>query len=175
MNSNQKNNMKKRKFFSFLASLPLIGGLVSIKGQSAPVRFSHMKIPDVIPTLWYENEEGDRWLPTDEDIMDCCTKRPFTHEIQVSRFPRNLQTGYTKENVGTICAFNSSWNAKLATNMVLAGVPIEEAILRAGVACERCMNALGHAYGVQWGGEDGGYPENSKEYQNSNTRCEFCK
>lgn len=50
------------------------------------------------------------------------------------------------------------------------GYRLGEAILISARACERCMNALAHQYGLGWG-----YPEDSEDYQKCNTSCDFCK
>lgn len=47
---------------------------------------------------------------------------------------------------------------------------LSKAILVAAFACERCMNALAHECGLSWG-----YPEDSDDYRNTNTTCNFCR
>lgn len=47
---------------------------------------------------------------------------------------------------------------------------MSEAILIAARACERCMNALLHKYGL-----DDGYPEYSEEWHKARTTCQFCE
>lgn len=45
-----------------------------------------------------------------------------------------------------------------------------DAILIVANTCERCLNALGHRYGLKWG-----YAEGSEEWKRSRTSCQFCK
>lgn len=47
---------------------------------------------------------------------------------------------------------------------------LSEAIIIYATACERCQNALDYKYS---GGTEG-YPEDSDEYRNCNTSCDFC-
>ena len=46
---------------------------------------------------------------------------------------------------------------------------LEQAILIAARSCERCVNALAHAYGLLWG-----YPEHGPEWKASIASCAFC-
>ena len=46
---------------------------------------------------------------------------------------------------------------------------LPHAILIAANACERCMNALAHRYGLRWG-----YREGGEEWGRCNTVCRFC-
>jgi hypothetical protein len=48
--------------------------------------------------------------------------------------------------------------------------PLDKSIIIASSSCERCMNALAYQYGLNWG-----YREHSKEWQQTNTQCDFCK
>lgn len=47
---------------------------------------------------------------------------------------------------------------------------LDKAIIIAASNCERCMNALAYAYGLNWG-----YKEGSDDWVKCNTCCEFCK
>jgi hypothetical protein len=46
---------------------------------------------------------------------------------------------------------------------------LSAAMLLVGISCERCLNAMAHRAGLNWG-----YPKGSKAYRASNTRCELC-
>lgn len=66
---------------------------------------------------------------------------------------------------------HNSWNGELVLAMTNSGDwSLKEAIIIAAVACERCMNVLGHHYGLDWG-----YAEHSEEWEKCGTHCEFCK
>jgi hypothetical protein len=69
-----------------------------------------------------------------------------------------------------ILAFNSTWSEDLV--LALHGKTkfnLQECILIASRACERCMNSLAHQYGLDWG-----YPEYSDEWFETNTSCKLC-
>lgn len=127
-----------------------------------------MKIPSNIPTFWYENKDGDKWYPT-EELFKGNESPPEGFIYQVSRFPNVLTTSYVGDE-GELMRGRSSWSIDLVNNMVRQGVSVDQAVLRAGIACERCMNALAAQYLCSWG-----YPEGSEEWLKSNTECEFCK
>jgi hypothetical protein len=66
---------------------------------------------------------------------------------------------------------HSSWSEDLVLAMANSGdFSLSESILIAANACERCMNALAHEYGLDWG-----YPEFGPEWKKSATECDFCK
>jgi len=66
---------------------------------------------------------------------------------------------------------HSSWSEDLVLALANSNdFTLSEAILIAGNACSRCMNALAYEYGLDWG-----YPEFSEEWKNTNTECDFCK
>lgn len=48
----------------------------------------------VFPTLWRENEKGDKWEYPDEDYFQATPPKEFI--LQVSRFPRALKTTWLK-------------------------------------------------------------------------------
>jgi len=65
---------------------------------------------------------------------------------------------------------HSTWPEDLALAMANSGdYKLSEAIIILASSCERCMNALGHKYGVDWG-----YPEESEEWQKAKTVCDYC-
>jgi hypothetical protein len=47
---------------------------------------------------------------------------------------------------------------------------LDEAIIFAAEACERCTNSAANDYGLEWG-----YPEGSNEWEQTHTSCEFCE
>lgn len=74
---------------------------------------------------------------------------------------------------GSRVAFScdSSWSEDLVLAIVNSGdYTLKEAIIIAATACERCMNALAHKYGLKWG-----YPEYGEEWKETGTVCQFCK
>lgn len=65
---------------------------------------------------------------------------------------------------------NMSWSEDLVKAMADSGISLRKAIILAATACERCMNALAHEFGLDWG-----YPEFSDEWHKCNTSCEYCE
>jgi hypothetical protein len=54
-----------------------------------------------------------------------------------------------------VFSFNSGWSESLALAIANSGdYTLSEAIIISANSCERCMNALAHKYGLDWG-----YPE----------------
>lgn len=170
-----------------------------------------------IPTLWYENESGDRFIP---DVALCGDDIPQGFIYQHSRFPLYVRHsvlrgvirdevdacqhpdtkpdfgiidsmegreclhchGYQSKQKGDewperweangareIFAGGSSASDELVTKMVRDGMMASEAIMRASVACEGCMNVMAHESGLLWG-----YERGSEEHVNSRTTCELC-
>lgn len=129
-----------------------------------------------LQTLWYEDNEGNYVCGiNDIDISEgpCCV--PKNAEFQVSRFPCEVTTKYIKLNEdGTstqLMGFNNTYSEDLAVAIYNdTKYSLGEAIIIAATSCERCMNALAHKYGLDWG-----YPEDCEEYKNSGTSCQFCE
>lgn len=70
-----------------------------------------------------------------------------------------------------VAAIESSWPEDLVLAMANSGdYSLSEAIMVCANACSRCMNALGHRYGLGWG-----YPELSATWQHAGTICDYCK
>jgi hypothetical protein len=66
---------------------------------------------------------------------------------------------------------SSGWSEDLALTLVTSGdYTLSEAIIISARSCERCMNALAHKYGLDWG-----YAEGSEEWKRCGTECDFCK
>ena len=66
---------------------------------------------------------------------------------------------------------NCGWSEDLVLAMYNSkDYTLNQAIIISSTACERCLNALAHKYGLSWG-----YAEYSNEWKETNTKCEFCK
>lgn len=128
---------------------------------------------DDLQILWYENEEGDKYIPDfDEGMPDDV---PEGFDYQYSRFPEELTTTVLQINPDKtsteVMQGHSTWSEDLVLAMVESGdFTLSESIIVASESCGRCLNALYYQYGL----EDG-FPEGSKEWRETNTECNFCK
>lgn len=126
---------------------------------------------NLVPTLWYENAEGERFIP---DLMQCGSDVPPEFVYQHSQFPTTLahtillcEDGKSSQ----LMRGETGWSEDLVLAMVTSGTwRLSAAILIAANSCERCMNSLAHEYGCTWG-----YPEYSEDWVKANTRCRFCE
>lgn len=125
---------------------------------------------------------------TDKEVQNCdhpknCLEVKYEDIFQIQRCSKC--GGYRKCKIGSswpndwqisygsipIASFESSWPEDLVLAMANSkDFSLSEAILVCANSCSRCMNALGFKYKLGWG-----YPEFSKEWQNSNTVCQYCQ
>jgi hypothetical protein len=122
--------------------------------------------------LWYENEQGDKWVPPKGYCGS--PKPPAGFIYQRSQFPFSVHEVmlrcYEDKSV-EVCSGNSSWPENLVLAMTNSGdYGLYQAIFVAANACSRCLNALSFTYL----GSEEGFSEDSEEYKYSNTRCEWC-
>ena len=176
---------------------------------------------DSLLTLWYENEDGNKWAP---DLEGGFPELPEGFVYQHSSFPNVLHHtvlkltqrdevdkcphedlyvsptfGWVDGIEGRDCSMCGGtqikstdedwpdvWDADGSQTLMTmeSGYPddlvlciansgdwgLRDAILIVANSCERCMNALAHKYGLDWG-----YEEGSKEWKKSNTVCDFCR
>lgn len=178
-----------------------------------------MKIEkSMIPTLWYENEKGERFIPPEggepapkgfiyqhtqfprslhhlvlravlREEVDAC-EHPAEHvhptggwidgvegrECKCCNGTQTRKTGepwperWEADGARQLIHGEQGWPESLALAMANSGKwTLSEAILIAANSCERCMNALAHEYGLDWG-----YPIHSENWQKANTSCAFC-
>lgn len=137
------------------------------------------------PTLWFENEAGDRWIPTDDELtLGPAMPVPDGYDYSCFRFPHMVtERCYRMRASGRqslVVETEATWPADLVERMVQATgndpdgarrFALYDAILVAASACSRCLNALYYRY---TDGHDG-YAEDSEEYRASLTRCLFCE
>jgi hypothetical protein len=126
-----------------------------------------------IAYLWYENKEGKRWVPPKEYCG--VPKPPEGFIYQQSMFPFQVHevTLVCEENRSReICSGNSSWPEDLVFAMAKSGdFGLYQSIFIAANACSRCLNALSYKYL----GPTEGYSEDSEEYKNCKTLCDYCR
>lgn len=126
---------------------------------------------NLIPTIWYENADGERFVP---DLMLAVIDVPPGFIYQHSQFPMTLvhtilvcEDGQSSQ----LMRGEMGWSEDLVLAMANTGKwQLSTAILIAANGCERCVNALAHQHGCSWG-----YPEYSDAWHRSRTRCCFCK
>lgn len=137
-----------------------------------------MRITSDLEVVWYENADGEkRFLDWDKDLAvqnDAFVKEGFRY--QVTQFANMVRTEHLKimPDDGSELLFisNHQWSDSLITAMVLSGDFTASGAIKVDVtACVRCLNALAYRYE----GPEHGYPEDSKEYQESRHRCMFCR
>ncbi len=135
----------------------------------------YIDVASQLPTLWYENEDGDRWIPPKNFPTGECNAPPEGFIYQHSMFPSDLKHLILgpKEGGGSTeyASGSSTYSEDLVTAMVKQNAyPLFDSIMIAANACERCLNVLLHKYGL-----DDGYPEYSEQWQRSDTVCQFCE
>ena len=121
-------------------------------------------------TLWYENEKGEKYIPKDLESPDKIPTDKYPY--QVSQFPNQLTTTYLKcyeDRSEEVMEGHQSWPEDLVMAMANSGdYSLSESILIAASCCERCLNVLLDQYELD------GYEEDSEEWNDCGTECEFC-
>lgn len=133
--------------------------------------------------IWYESEDGTKRV-VNKYVEEVDIAKPSVDEypITFARFPLTIKTevyrrrpdgGYgTKDRILTA-------EAGAAEDLVLAlatganegpQFSLHDALVITSEACERCMNALAHEYGLGWG-----YPEFGGEWRECGTSCVMCE
>ena len=137
------------------------------------IKKEHLKI------LWYEDADGNI-LEHDNESYLC----PKGAKFQNSMFPNivrhNVLELIKQEDVDKgrrcvgsreIMSMNSSWPEDIVLSITNSGdYTLKEAILICVKACERCLNVLAHKYKA-----GDGYSEDSEEYKQCGTSCQFCR
>lgn len=130
-------------------------------------------------TLYYTTAiEGDRrvWA---HHRGEWCDGPPPEYVYQHAQFPLQLVENILRIDDGKstrVMTGTSSYPESLVLGMVNPPTPklrrfsLHDAILVAGQACERCMNALMWDYSTP----RAGYSIDSDEYRDNRTRCLFC-
>lgn len=177
--------------------------------------------PDALPTLWFENEAGDKFVPdmsgdtepetppkdfnyqhsqfsdlrhsvlkiVQQEDVDACdhpashVKKDLGMDPAYGEGEECRKCGGQREKpvggewgpwkaVGSreVMVVNSGWPEDLMLAIANGGVRPQKAIQISALACERCMNALAHEFGLDWG-----YPEGSEEWRAAGTECDFCR
>ena len=200
------------------------------------------KLRKEIPTLWYENEDGVRWIPDftrneppvppkdfvyqwsqfpaqveetclqsvlRSEVDECdhdpefikrtsgwidgvrgreCQKCHGTQVVNDEDYPDNswpdewdacgsrpLMVGHTGYPTDLVMAMLRPSAVEIARQILRYGIPalpytsFTQAVLTAKTACEACLNALCHRYGLK-----DGYRKGSKEWKMAGTSCDLC-
>lgn len=127
-----------------------------------------------LKTLWYEDAEGNYLDVAMYDEKGTPNPHPPEAKYMVSRFPNVLRTTYlelTDAGSKEVFSGESSFSDDLVLALVESGnFTLDEAIIFAAEACERCTNSAANDYGLDWG-----YPEGSEDWEASKTSCDFCR
>lgn len=128
---------------------------------------------EICPHLWFENEDGDKFIPDLTQNMPPYIPSGFIY--QHTEFPHVLQHAVfmVREDGSSekLATGESSFSNDLTTALVRSGdYTVHEAIMVAGKSCERCMNVLAHNYGLEWG-----YALHSDDWIVCPTQCLFCE
>ena len=108
-----------------------------------------MRITHKPQTLWYEDANGN---PVPHDFKTCT--HPKGARYQISQFPTTLYTKCYVLNEDGTSQEGYTGSASYPEDLVLAmansgDYTLGESILIAANACERCLNVLGHTYGLK--------------------------
>lgn len=135
--------------------------------------------------LWYENALGDCFVPK----LGESHLAPEPYIFQKSRFPAILREStllvrngrsttvvateftYSSELVLALCRpLHREQEKQLARyGSVMLPLDFDHAVI-AAVSCERCINALAHRAGLDWG-----YAVGSREWVEARTGCKLCQ
>lgn len=154
----------------------------AMMSQRVAFRFRLAARPQ-IPTLWYENEAGEQWVPAEGSLDAPPPGFNYLH----SRFPRMLREEVLRVGGGKVMTADVSWPDDLVLAMVRptaeelavarsrhGSTPrilgMDDAILLAATSCERCLNALLWHYGTP-----DGYRKGSPEWLACPTSCAICR
>lgn len=139
-----------------------------------------------LPQLWYENGDGERWVP---GLLGADAQPPgFVY--QHSRFANELQTVVLGiDSVGNSARLGAGSMSYIAALVLAMTRPTwrermrqllrshrwqktlshAQAVLHAAVSCEGCMNVLLYEYGTL-----DGYARGSEGHVRARTSCELC-
>lgn len=125
--------------------------------------------PQMFSVLWYEDDDGNR---IDDDLPEDAGV-PEGARYQLSQFPNVLHDSMLQLNDdGTsseILRGSRGFPDDVVTAMVRSDEwDVSDAIMVAAQSCERCLNVLAHAYGLE------GYAYGSEPYWQAGTRCRMC-
>ncbi len=161
--------MKRRTLLASSILAPFLRFLTH-KPSDPPMPFEHGLPEHWFWNLWRENKDGKKIRRT-----DIYQEFPEGYIYAHACFPTQLvETCYRVRDDGgygskdEIYEGTTGWSPDLVNAMVRAGVSVEMAIPMAARSCERCMNVLLDAYGLD------GYPVDSEEYRECGTSCDGC-
>jgi hypothetical protein len=139
---------------------------------------------NVAPILWFENEKGEKWYPpvgfhdpdsAPEGFRYMWFRDPFAVHEELFDGKTKILTGnstYPGDLALALC--RPSWRERLKALFRYGSfgptMPLDYAILRAALGCERCINADAHRVGLDWG-----YRAGSEPWEKANTRCKYCE
>jgi len=129
-----------------------IGEVDLINGEMPPVEqypYAVSRFPQEVRTVYYRRRESDGLYGGKDQMFEGTST--FNGDALIIALVRGGGTWWTRL-FGRLRKFS-----------------LGDAIILYTTACERCLNALYHQYGVS-----GGYPEFSEEWCRCNTTCVMC-
>lgn len=131
----------------------------------------------------YPFDNGDFHVP--EGIAIETAHVCFPNELSEKIYATNSSGDYGSNDLA--CTGGSSYNTDLVlalcrplllqriksiirTKRLMPLCDFKQAIMHAGLRCERCMNSLAYAYGLDWG-----YKAFSNDWERCGTKCDACR
>jgi len=145
-----------------ILSLTVVPGAKEISTEKAIDRL------EPLPGLWWENDDGEVRLPTDEEMKGGYVQ-PEGFPLMHSRNPE-VRESYFNEDGKEIGVFNTTINCIGDIVMYLMqekGWSLVDAVTLGASTCERCMNIL-----IE---ESGGEKYDQHDKESCHTHCDLCK
>ncbi len=122
------------------------------------------------PTMWYENEHGERWTPPDDPSPQSPRPEGF-HYMRIQDVSHMHEMFFRVDGLEgkKILDGEVGFGHDVVEAMVRAGFALDRAMLICANACERCGNALAWEFGV------GGYEHGSWQWEEAGTSCLICE
>lgn len=155
--------MLRRELFKALA-------LVGLARPARALGFAPRRPFAVPPTMWFENDQGQKWVPTPADLAGGLPTAPAGFVYTWFRDGCAVtETCYDRDGK-RVMGGSSTWPGDLALALATrGGYTMHEAVLIAASLCEGCMNVAAHDYGLPWG-----YARGSEQHRRVGTSCEHC-
>ena len=139
----------------------------------------------MLAELWYENNEGTRWLVPEKGPIEPPEGFRYQHSqfaCEVKHMVLDCSGGKSERLAEVTATYSPDLVLALTRPTFLERLrqfisygrfeprrEFREAVLIAVTSCERCVNVIAHRVGLTWG-----YEKGSLSWHLSGTQCEFC-